>query len=131
MNIGSMQARGWEVGLTWRDEIGKDFSYDLGLNLSAVRNKAIKFSGDGPINVGGFNSDQIIRNEDGGFISRFYGYVADGLFQNWEEVYAHTDEHGTLIQPMQNRETSASRTGTITECSMPMTKIISAILILI
>ena len=63
------------------------------------RNKAIKFSGDGPINVGGFNSDQIIRNEDGGFISRFYGYVADGLFQNWEEVYAHTDEHGTLIQP--------------------------------
>ena len=25
--------------------------------------------------------------------------VADGLFQNWEEVYAHTDEHGTLIQP--------------------------------
>ena len=99
MNIGSMQARGWEVGLTWRDEIGKDFSYDLGLNLSAVRNKAIKFSGDGPINVGGFNSDQIIRNEDGGFISRFYGYVADGLFQNWEEVYAHTDEHGTLIQP--------------------------------
>lgn len=66
MNIGSMQARGWEVGLTWRDEIGKDFSYDLGLNLSAVRNKAIKFSGDGPINVGGFNSDQIIRNEDGG-----------------------------------------------------------------
>ena len=87
------------MGLTWRDEIGKDFSYDLGLNLSAVRNKAIKFSGDGPINVGGFNSDQIIRNEDGGFISRFYGYVADGLFQNWEEVYAHTDEHGTLIQP--------------------------------
>ena len=99
MNIGSMQARGWELGLTWRDEIGKDFSYDLGLNLSAVRNKAIKFSGDGPMNVGGFNSDQIIRNEDGGLISRFYGYVADGLFQNMEEVYAHTDEHGTQIQP--------------------------------
>ena len=99
MNIGSMQARGWELGLTWRDEIGKDFSYDLGLNLSAVRNKAIKFSGDGPMSVGGFNSDQIIRNEDGGLISRFYGYVADGLFQNMEEVYAHTDEHGTKIQP--------------------------------
>ena len=99
MNIGSMQARGWELGLSWRDQVGKDFSYDIGLNLSAVRNKAIKFSGDGPINVGGFNSDQIIRNEDGGLISRFYGYVADGLFQNWEEVYAHTDEHGTLIQP--------------------------------
>lgn len=99
MNIGSMQARGWELGLTWRDQVGEDFSYDIGLNLSAVRNKGIKFTGDGPINLGGFNGDQIIRNEDGGLISRFYGYIADGIFQNWEEVYAHTDEHGTMIQP--------------------------------
>lgn len=98
MNIGSMKAKGWELGLSWRDQVGKDFSYDIGINLSAVENRAIKFSGDGPITAGGFNSDQIIRNEDGGLISRFYGYVADGIFQNWEEVYAHTDEHGTLIQ---------------------------------
>ena len=99
MNIGSMKASGWELGLNWRDQVGKDFSYDIGINLSAVRNKAIKFTGDGPIYTGGFNSDNIIRNEDGGLISRFYGYVADGLFQNWEEVNAHTDEHGTKIQP--------------------------------
>lgn len=98
MNIGSMKATGWELGLTWRDQVGKDFSYDVGLNLSAVRNRAIKFSGDGYVSTGGFHGDQIIRNEDGGLISRFYGYVADGIFQNWEEVYAHTDEHGTLIQ---------------------------------
>lgn len=98
MNVGSMKAYGWELGIDWRDQKG-DFSYNIGLNLSSVRNKAIKFSGDGPIYTGGFNSDQIICNEDGGLISRFYGYVADGLFQNWEEVYAHTDEHGNLIQP--------------------------------
>ena len=94
-----MKAYGWELGLNWHDQAGKDFSYNVGLNLSSVRNKAIKFSGDGPIYTGGFNSDQIISNEDGGLISRFYGYVADGLFQNWSEVYAHTDEHGTLVQP--------------------------------
>ena len=99
MNIGSMKATGWELGLSWRDQIGKDFSYDIGINLSAVRNKAIKFSGDGPIYTGGFNSDQIISNVDGGLISRFYGYVADGIFQNQEEINAHADEHGTLIQP--------------------------------
>lgn len=97
MNIGSMQARGWELAVNWHDKVG-DFSYNVGLNLSAVKNKALKISGDGPINVGGFNGDQIIRNEDGGEISRFYGYVADGIFQNWEEVYAHTNEHGDLVQ---------------------------------
>lgn len=98
MNIGSMKATGWELGLNWRDKAA-DLSYNAGLNLSAVKNKAVKLSGDGPISVGGFNGDQILRNEDGAEIGRFYGFVADGLFQNMEEVYAHTDEYGNRIQP--------------------------------
>lgn len=99
MNIGSMKATGWELSFNWRDKINSDIRYNVGLNLSSVKNKAIKLSGDGPISVGGFNSDQILRNEDGAEIGRFYGFVADGLFQNWSEVYAHTDEHGTILQP--------------------------------
>ena len=98
MNIGKMQATGWELSVNWNDRAG-DFRYSAGVNLSGVRNKAIKLSGDGPILSSDFRMDKIIRNEDGGEISRFYGFVADGLFQNWTEVYAHTDEHGTLIQP--------------------------------
>lgn len=97
-NIGEMRARGWELSLSWRDTAG-EFGYDVGVQLSGVRNKAIKFSGDGPVLTGGGLNESIIRNEDGQLISRFYGYTADGLFQNWEEVYAHTDEHGTLLQP--------------------------------
>lgn len=97
MNIGSMRASGWELSLNWNDKIA-DFQYNVGLNLSTVKNKAVKLSGDGPVLTGGFNGDQIIRNEDGGLISRFYGYVADGIFQNMEEVNAHTNEHGKKIQ---------------------------------
>ena len=97
-NIGEMRARGWELSLSWRDKAG-EVGYDVGVQLSGVRNKAIKFSGDGPVLTGGGLNESIIRNEDGQLISRFYGYTADGLFQNWEEVYAHTDEHGTLLQP--------------------------------
>ena len=97
-NIGEMRARGWELSLSWRDKVG-EVGYDVGVQLSGVRNKAIKFSGDGPVLTGGGLNESIIRNEDGQLISRFYGYTADGLFQNWEEVYAHTDEHGTLLQP--------------------------------
>ena len=92
MNIGEMEAAGWEVGATWRDRVG-DFRYEIGVNLSGVRNKAIKLTGDGPVDV------DFSRSEDGGLIGRFFGYQTDGLFQNWTEVYAHTDEHGTLIQP--------------------------------
>ena len=98
MNIGKMQAQGWELSLDWNDRIG-EFRYNAGVNLSQVKNKAITLSGDGPLLSSDFHMDKIIRNEDGGEISRFYGYVADGLFQDWTDVYAHTDEHGNLIQP--------------------------------
>lgn len=97
-NIGSMKATGWELSVNWADKV-KDFSYDIGLQLSSVKNKAIRFTGLNPIDEAGWHSAYITRNEDGAEISRFYGYVADGLFQNWSEVYAHSDEHGNLLQP--------------------------------
>lgn len=98
MNIGKMQATGWELSVNWHDKAG-EFNYSAGVNLSSVKNKAVKLSGDGPILSSDFYMDKIVRNEDGGEISRFYGFVADGLFQNWTDIYAHTDEHGNLIQP--------------------------------
>ncbi|MDE5871712.1 MAG: TonB-dependent receptor, partial [Muribaculaceae bacterium] len=61
-NIGEMRARGWELSLSWRDTAG-DFGYDVGVQLSSVRNKAIKFSGDGPVLTGGGLNESIIRNE--------------------------------------------------------------------
>ena len=97
-NVGKMRATGWELTINWEDRKG-DFDYGIGLNLSSVKNKAIKLLGSTPINAGSFNGDYIIRNEEGGEISRFYGYVADGIFQNQTEVNAHTDEYGTVIQP--------------------------------
>lgn len=102
MNIGSMQSTGWEFSVNWRDQVS-DFNYSVGLNLSSVKNKAVKFTGEKDSYVyTGSNlgvDGSIIRNEEGGLISRFYGYETDGIFQNWEEVYAHTDEFGNRIQP--------------------------------
>ena len=48
MNIGKMQATGWELSLNWRDRAG-EFAYSVGINLSGVKNKALKLSGDGPV----------------------------------------------------------------------------------
>lgn len=98
-NIGKMRARGWEFSVNYTDQVG-DFRYDIGLQLSGVKNKAIKFTGDGPIWTGGNQlAESIIKNEDGTEISRFFGYQTAGIFQNWEQVYNHTDETGKLIQP--------------------------------
>lgn len=97
-NVGEMKATGWEVSVNWEDSKG-DFSYGIGVNLSSVKNKAVKLlGGDTPIYTGSFNGDYIIRNEEGREISQFYGYIADGLFQNQTEINSHTNEYGKLIQ---------------------------------
>ncbi len=96
-NIGKMEAKGWELGINWSDVAG-EIHYNVGVNLSQTRNKAIKLNGD-YLYTGSFNGDYIIRNEEGRRLSQFYGYVADGLFQNETELTSYTNEFGTAMQP--------------------------------
>jgi TonB-linked SusC/RagA family outer membrane protein len=98
-NIGSMQAKGWELSLNWNDKIS-DFNYGVGINLSSVKNTAIKFAEDTPLLSGMINNSYyVIRNEQGGEISRFYGFVADGIFQTKEEVDNYVGPNGQKLQP--------------------------------
>lgn len=94
-NYGKMRNRGVEIQLGWRDKVG-DFSYNVSVNLSTVRNKVIRL-GDS------FYQDGICRTEEGRSISEFYTRRFGGIFQNMDEVYAHTTtlEDGTvkLLQP--------------------------------
>lgn len=97
-NVGEMKATGWELSVGWEDRKG-DFYYGVGVNLSSVKNKAVKLlGGDTPLYKGGFSGDYIIRNEEGREISQFYGYIADGIFQNQTEINSHTNEYGKAIQ---------------------------------
>lgn len=41
LNIGIVDNQGYELALEWRDEIGKDFSYNVNANVSYARNKII------------------------------------------------------------------------------------------
>lgn len=96
-NIGSMKAKGWEIGINWNDKIS-DVTYGIGLNLSQTRNK-IKTLNTEYLYSASFSGDYIVRNEEGGSLSRFYGYVADGLFQNKTEIMSYTSQNGDLLQP--------------------------------
>jgi hypothetical protein len=56
----------------------------------------LSLSADGERLYGAGNRTLTTKGEEPGY---FYGYVADGLFQNQTELNAHTDEHGTKLQP--------------------------------
>lgn len=77
-NAGSMRNTGWELGTGWKDKIN-DFSYQVQVNVSDVKNKLLKNGGTPTI------SGATIQQE-GYALNSYYGYIADGLFQSDAEV---------------------------------------------
>jgi hypothetical protein len=83
-NIGSMENRGIELGISSRNFAKGDFRWTTDFNISANRNKVLKL---GP------NNTPIEINEWGFFvtsvgqpISNYVGYVFDGIYQNAADV---------------------------------------------
>lgn len=80
-NVGTMDTRGWELSLGWRDRVG-DFHYSVSFNISDDVSK-IGYIGGKDISGGG---GRIHR--EGYEYGSWYGFVNDGLFQTQGEVDA-------------------------------------------
>ena len=76
-NTGKMYTKGWELELSWADDLG-DLGYSVGFNISDFKSTM----GD----LGGiqFLGDQV--RMEGSQFDEWYGYKSEGLFQNKEEV---------------------------------------------
>jgi TonB-linked SusC/RagA family outer membrane protein len=93
-NVGSMRSNGIDLLLSYKDKKG-DFSYGADLTFTTVNVKMVSLSTEGEKLYGSSNRTLTVEGEEPGY---FYGYVADGLFQNQTEINSHTDEHGTKMQ---------------------------------
>ena len=89
-NQATFQNKGFEAVLSWRDNVGKDFSYSIGVNGGLNNNKVLSVtSGANPIYDGGVGLTSgalATRTVVGDPIGSFYGYVVDGIFQNADEI---------------------------------------------
>src|SRR5690606_25715268 len=90
INIGAMENKGWELGLSWNDKI-EDFSYQITANISDVKNKVTDLGGKEYI-----EGSRITK--EGYALQSYYGYVADGLFQSDEEI-ANAPFHFATTKP--------------------------------
>lgn len=85
-NAGSATNRGVEFTVDWRDHIGS-FNYNIGFNISTVRNRMTSLGDAGTPMVGG-----TIRNGNATYtrigypIGGFYGYKTNGLIQTNEQL---------------------------------------------
>ena len=103
-NAGSMRNQGWELSLGWNDRVG-NVSYYVKGNLSDTRNKVLKLYGNG--NTSG---NRLLA--EGQSLNNYYGYVADGFYQSYDEIYA-VDNEGKYITPVYNNDRDNIKPGYI------------------
>ncbi len=82
-NGGSMQNKGFEAQLNWRDNIN-DFRYEVGLNVSVQSNKVTSLLEDIYYTYGGGNG--IDKSLVGQAYGSWMGYETDGVFHTQAEV---------------------------------------------
>lgn len=95
VNATTLQNTGVELSLTWKDQIGKDMDYSIGVNASYLKNKIKDF---GYKLDDGFNQWNT-KSLKGESIGQWYLIKTDGLFRSDAEVQAHRNSKGQLIQP--------------------------------
>jgi TonB-linked SusC/RagA family outer membrane protein len=107
-NLGTMEVKGMEGVVGYKDKFSNGLTYDVSVNLSRSRvflnklgtnNVPLLSTPQGNYRVGEDLGGSIIRiDKNGGALGNFYGYQVDGVFQNWFEINAYTNKNGNLIQ---------------------------------
>lgn len=103
INGGDVKNTGIELALTWNDQIGKDFNYNIGVNGAYNKNKVGNIPTEdgiihGDVNMLYDNSPEFYRAENGHAIGYFWGYQTAGIFQNKEQIanWNADGKHGIL-----------------------------------
>ena len=82
-NLGSIENKGIELAINWRDQIG-DWNYSIGGNLTTIKNKVLNLVQEGYSIISGDKSQSYTM---AGFpIGYFYGYKVEGVYQNQADI---------------------------------------------
>ena len=93
INGGDVKNTGIELALTWNDRIGKDFSYNVGVNFTTNKNEVTRIANDnqyinGPASVLSQGTEYIYRAQVGKPIGYFYGMSYSGIWQTQDQIDA-------------------------------------------
>jgi len=98
VNAGTMQNKGIEFTLNYAQVKG-DFKYDVGFNLTFIKNEITSLAGGDPIRGGSAGRmGNSTKTEVGKEIAYFFGYKTSGIFKTQEQLDAYVKD-GVAIQP--------------------------------
>jgi len=99
-NAATVENKGFEAILLYRNKIGGDFTYNVSLNYGRNTNEVTDLGGGVPIesaNIRVFNNaPNITRTDEGHPIASFYGLVFDGLDDKGNPVYQDLNNDGII-----------------------------------
>lgn len=90
-NGGEMTNKGIEITAEWRTQVNRDFSYSIGLNVTAMKNKVTDLMDDIYYTWGGGNG--IDKSIVGQSLGSWMGYKTDGIFRTQDEVDAYRQKY--------------------------------------
>jgi len=100
-NVGEMKNSGFELLLSYQDDLSQDLSIHADLNFAAINNELVSLPEDidflsipgSVLHVTNFDQD-VSRSDVRQPIASFYGHDAIGIFQSQEQVNAHAEQAG-------------------------------------
>ena len=108
-NVGKVNSYGVEVSVNWNRELAKDLWIDLRGNFTYTRNKYVYV--DEP------DYPYVWQTRTGKPLDAMYGYIADGLFESYEEIECSADQSffGSTVMPGDIKYRDVDGNGRITE----------------
>lgn len=94
LNAGSIENKGLEFLVSYRNHIGRNFDYSVSANLSTVKNKVLSLGANNEI----YGASGVTCTKVGGSIGQFWGYKTDGLFKTDEEAESYVNSKGKRLQ---------------------------------
>ena len=83
INGGSLETKGFELSLRWKDTVGDGFNYHIGFNLSDAQTKVTSLE---DAVVPGYGYNQFIEGYD---VGTYFGFSFDGFIENQEQLDAY------------------------------------------
>ena len=105
LNAGQVRNKGFELSVNWRSNIGDNFNYYIGANVTTEKNKVTKITAGGDdMGISGYSAHAAAKNginrfEKGHPMSYFYLVESDGIFRTQEEIDNYKNKDGRQIQP--------------------------------
>ena len=86
VNSGSIRNTGVDAAVTYHGSAGRDFKFNIGVNLTTYNNVVVSVPGTGYFDAGTSRLGAFARNQGGHPVGAFFGYKVIGMFQDASDV---------------------------------------------